>query len=152
MQGREQLAGKKGPWILIPGLPSGTDLGQLIYFLPWRLFLESQGLNKNRPVSSESESTCLDCQSQCSSQAKLESTGPIIQPEVLFTVRGGFLCFPLLSPYPYVWTPKSSPALGTALPGKHGYKPHIIKKLFEQTGSEQPHPYIFQRVFCWFRF
>lgn len=62
-QGKEQLARKKSPQILIPGLPSGIDLGQLIYSLPWRLFLESQGLNKNRPGNSESEMTCLDSKS-----------------------------------------------------------------------------------------
>lgn len=75
-QGKEQLPGKNGPWILIPGLLSGIDLGQLIYSLPWRLFLESQGLKKKQTWDSESEMTCLDSQSECSSQAKLESTRP----------------------------------------------------------------------------
>lgn len=104
-QGKEQLAGKKGPWILIPELPSGIDLGQLIYSLPWRLFLESQGLNKNRPGNSESEMTCLGSQSHCSSQVILESTGPILQPEVCLVfgeVSYVFLCclFALMSELP----------------------------------------------------
>lgn len=125
-QGREQLAGKKGPWILIPGLPSGIDLGQLIYFLPWRLFLESQGVNKNRLVSSESEMICLDSQSQCHSQAKPEYTGLLSSQRfcLLFReVSSVFLCHHLtLIPE----LPRAS------LLHKHGCTSHTVKKLFGQ--------------------
>lgn len=50
-QEREQLAGKKSQWSLIPRLPSGSDLGQLIYSMPWGLCKAGVGtLRVKRPV------------------------------------------------------------------------------------------------------
>lgn len=51
-------------------------------------------------------------------------------------VQGGFLRFPLLSPS------KRSHALDALLPGKHGCKPLVARKQFEQTGSEQLCPHL----------
>lgn len=111
-QGKEQLARKKSPRILIPGLPSGIDLGQLIYSLPWRLFLESQGLNKNRPGNSESEMTCLDSLSQCSSQANLESTKPYSPARGCAYCSGRFLVFSFAVSLPLCMNSQTFPCLG----------------------------------------
>ena len=143
-QGREQLAGKKGSWILIPGLPSGINPGQLIYSLPWRLFLESQGLNKNRSGPSESETTCLDSQSQCNPQAPLCSQRLCL---LLKAISHVFLCHLLA----LMSDSQELPCLGWFMPGTHDCQPQVVRKHSEQTEeqSSDPPPTFLQRAFWW---